>query len=513
MDTPPITVVRHVFIGPNVEGQKELLRIAIGGADCWNAWRDKPENQDKTIDFSGIDFKKSPQDSINFSGFHFGDHVNFSNCKFYTEQEFIDAKFGHKANFSSAVFTDISNFHGASFLDDANFSDAELGSSCTFEEAVFGNDANFENAIFLEAVRFNKAKFLGDVSFDGATFGSNATFVSVEFFGMSHFQGQESDRWKKLADKTKDRAEPLARDRINKQLWERIELRTGHKPDKFQKLDFSRARFADTAHFSNRKFEDTASFKNAIIQTPPVFDGATNTHRLDFTHADVSVSIANAPFWKRSWTVDSDIPIRFRAFRKIADDTKNHDLERDLYIEERKAERGVYFSNLWQRRKDAENNIELLENARSTSRLAAHSLWIAIMGLYALLADYGRSFMRPLIALALSIPFFQHFYRVAFADTLAKAIADPSNTNFNADAYRHAIDMVGLGNAVPFVGPLTIDADIKKFLFCGKVGEALKNCAPVPPESYQWLVLTQNLVSITLVFFIGLALRNYFKIK
>jgi hypothetical protein len=44
---------------------------------------------------------------------------------------------------------------------------------------------------------------------------------------------------------------------------------------------------------------------------------------------------------KRSWTSDSKIPIRLRALRKIAEETKNHDLERDLYIEERKAERGV----------------------------------------------------------------------------------------------------------------------------------------------------------------------------
>jgi hypothetical protein len=45
----------------------------------------------------------------------------------------------------------------------------------------------------------------------------------------------------------------------------------------------------------------------------------------------------------------SGFPLRVRArngtkitaFRKVAEETKNHDLERDLYIEERKAERGV----------------------------------------------------------------------------------------------------------------------------------------------------------------------------
>jgi hypothetical protein len=69
--------------------------------------------------------------------------------------------------------------------------------------------------------------------------------------------------------------------------------------------------------------------------------------------------------------------------------------------------------------------------------------------------------------------------------------------------------MVARANAVPFVGPLAIDAEIKKILFCPGFGE----CRPIPPKSYQWLATFQNVVSIILFFFIGLALRNYFKIK
>jgi hypothetical protein len=60
-----------------------------------------------------------------------------------------------------------------------------------------------------------------------------------------------------------------------------------------------------------------------------------------------------------------------------------------------------------------------------------------------------------------------------------------------------------------FRRPLTIDAEIKKFLFCPGFGP----CLPIPPEGYQLLVVGQNVVSIILVFFIGLALRNYFRIK
>ncbi len=81
----------------------------------------------------------------------------------------------------------------------------------------------------------------------------------------------------------------------------------------------------------------------------------------------------------------------------------------------------------------------------------------------------------------------------------------------DADKYKQALGMLSLGNAVPFAGPLTIDSKIKEFLFCA--GEVADKCTPIPPEGFQFLVIAQNLLSIILVFFIGLALRNYFKIK
>jgi hypothetical protein len=81
--------------------------------------------------------------------------------------------------------------------------------------------------------------------------------------------------------------------------------------------------------------------------------------------------------------------------------------------------------------------------------------------------------------------------------------------SLDAEKYEQAVQMVARANAVLFIGPLTIDSDIKKFLFCLND----KGCRPIPPVCYQWQVIGQNLFSITCLFFIGLALRNYFKIK
>jgi hypothetical protein len=50
-----------------------------------------------------------------------------------------------------------------------------------------------------------------------------------------------------------------------------------------------------------------------------------NAGKIDFTGA--RVSFAPEGKWPH-WTENSRIPVR--AFRKIAEETKNHDLERDL---------------------------------------------------------------------------------------------------------------------------------------------------------------------------------------
>jgi hypothetical protein len=174
-----------------------------------------------------------------------------------------------------------------------------------------------------------------------------------------------------------------------------------------------------------------------------------------------------------------------RAFRKIAEETKNHDLERDLYIEERKAERGVYLNQLlerdeldnklraiadqkkhvwleWRLQRRARNAhwLEILAKPDKIARLIAHLLWIVIMGAYWAFANYGRSFLLPLAWLGLSGYVFYRLYLWILSPKMVKA------GPLDIDNHKHAVQMLAFGNTVPFVGPLTIDSDIKKFLFC-----------------------------------------------
>jgi hypothetical protein len=377
----------------------------------------------------------------------------------------------------------------------------------------------------VSGVLFDNAFFYGDASFKGAAFSDQSGFVHTIIQGRAEFTAMSAGKWRDDL-----RATVIG---MNSEAGRALEQRhqeswafCGCHPDRFLGISFANALFGGEATFFGRSFEKITDFINVRFYSPPNFDSATNLARIDFTGAHVGFVGPG----RLQWTSDSKVPLRLRAFRKVAEETKNHDLERDLYIEERKAERGVYWHQLVEELKKAPEELkkkledidrqqrEVWPNWRHRARarrahrlgiavkiawLAVHGFWIGVMGLYWALADYGRNFLVPAIWLGLSVPFFDWRYTEVLARLMAKAP--------DVDKYKQAVGMLALGNAVPFVGPLTIDAEIKKFLFCP--GGDASCLPPIPPEGFQALVIAQNVLSIILVFFVGLALRNYFRIK
>ena len=259
---------------------------------------------------------------------------------------------------------------------------------------------------------------------------------------------------------------------------------------------------------------DAADFTNARFYSPPDFDAATKDARIDFTGAHIGFV---PPGRLLHWTSDSKVPVRLRALRKIAEETKNHDLERDLYIEERKAERGVYLHQLLERdelKQEAER-ISMSKksmsgwnggssagramrtgsasspNADKLARLFAHLLWIAVMGVYWALADYGRSFVRPAAWLVASVFFFDWRYNAILAPLMPKA-GSPMRTNISK---RWACWRL----ATPCLSSARSPSTARSKNFCS-ARTATPACLPIPPEGFQLLVIGQNLLSITSCF-------------
>jgi hypothetical protein len=101
--------------------------------------------------------------------------------------------------------------------------------------------------------------------------------------------------------------------------------------------------------------------------------------------------------------------------------------------------------------------------------------WIIVMFGYGVLANYGRRFLLPFGWLIASGLFFYCCHSKILAGLVPKACPV-------VDRYAHAVRMFVLGSAVPFVGPLTIDAEIEKFLFCG--GVVADGCLPIQPDAF-----------------------------
>jgi hypothetical protein len=477
-----------------------------------------------------------------FSGVKFVHGASFPNAVFGHGAFFKGAAFGHRASFDSAAFGNRANFNGAAFGEEASFNGATFGERASFEgaafanpnftAATFGDEASFTGAAFGDRAKFTSGTFGERANFATAAFGNLASFIGAAFGDQANFAGAAFGELARFDETVfKGRVEITA---IPFDKWQAFKalLAAGHPhrdtwslhgpgPNTLVSISFARARFDGGANFSGRSFNDAADFTNARFYSPPDFDAAASAARIDFSGVHIGFV---PPGRLRHWTTESKVPLRLRRLRKIAEDTKNHDLERDLYIEERKAERGVYLHQLlgldelkknledineqkkhvwleWRLRRRARNAhwLGILAKPDKIARLFAHILWIAVMGVYWAVSDYGRSFVRPAVWLVSSGFFFYWSYSEVLAKLMAKAP--------DIEKYKQAVRMLALGNTVPFVGPLTIDS---KVMFC-----PCRNCSDtlVPPEGYQWLVLGQNILSIILVFFIGLALRNYFRIK
>ncbi|MCE1236847.1 MAG: hypothetical protein LWW93_10870 [Hyphomicrobiales bacterium] len=505
---PPQPVYDQAFFLDLARPHADTDEARAEARERWNAWRRKPENAGVRVTFEGVDFRTEENRGISFSGF----------------------EFGHYSNFRLAIFSDKIDFSGSIFGNEASFSGAIFDNFVFFGKVEFGDLASFSYSRFGLWAEFSRSSFLKRVSFEGASFCGRINFQEAQFFGLADFTGRSGESDIGASLKAWQSSNSYSSGEINVKIenYKKIRDIEGFGPSRFSDICLAGVRFFSGAAFTKRSFERIADFSNAQFDFPPDFSESENLQRIDFTGARVGFASADRPWWKPEWTTDSSVALRLRALRSQIEATKNHDFERDLYIEERKAERGIYFDRFLREKR--------------WGALAGHSLWIAVMALYWALSDYGRSWLRPAAWLAVSIPAFDLVYAHLLADRRESAVATARETvtkslagqdalavvrgwqtaeaHVRAD-YDAVVGQLAVSNAVPFVGPLTIDADAKKFLFCGvwptkgetATGTLVEPCRPIPPPGFQLATISQNLLSIVLVFFIGLALRNYFRVK
>jgi Pentapeptide repeats (9 copies) len=344
-----------------------------------------------------------------------------------------------RVDFSNLKFNCPFSTAGFFFPRAAAFSGTTFSGWADFSGATFFGPANFSGATFSDLASFSDATFSGATSDDQADF-SGATFFDRAFFQGATFSGA---------------------------------------------ADFSRAMFSDTvnflgatfssggAAFSGTTFKKTTVFVNAEMKGPTFFENATfSSEPPEFFGAKLhEKTVWSGVKWplpkdddEARWFVDA-----YERLKLEMDRLKKHEDELDFFALELQSRRMMHGD--WQPVSEPGRTITLFR--------PAHGLAIA---LYGWLSDYGRSYVRPLWGLLITVaagvlPFWWRFGVFGF---------------FQA---------VGLSFANTF-GVLGFRKDL--------IDPQVLTCLP------GWLkaiASAQTIAGIVFLFLFGLAIRNRFRMK
>jgi uncharacterized protein YjbI with pentapeptide repeats len=460
-----------------------------------------------------------------FDSATFAKRVSFVRCRFAGAFSCKGAKYRGEASFESAMVADKSSFASAHFVGRASFTNAQLGASTSFSKAHFQSDAEFIAAQLGDELQFSETSFDADVSFERATVGEACNFVQANIRGTMSLSGSSfgtRTSYERANFGTLELDGAKFGDRVSfakafiRVLGKTTDLVFGTEasfddttfkgPISFAATlfgkdasfagatfsglaDFSRARFkgdvsfrseggvpfgdvrfegtyfGGTARFSGRAFKGTTSFRPSSrddIRLPTVFVEAPDFHNCQ---------------------LHQDTDFRDAEFRGISDPASAHryrTLKLAMSQHQAVREERNFF------------RLEMMAERAQEQRRAAKLLYTA----YSLFSDYGLSAKRPLIALGVvtlaSLPLYG----------LAAGLKPSATPDWHATI--QLVEYAAL-NALPVPG---IDKTLTS------LWEDLSSSGPVRVGILMPLVqFVHRWTALLAFFFIGLALRNFFKLK
>ncbi len=468
---------------------QEDIRRARKGKDVWNAW--VKEHADVEVDFTEERLK-----GINFGGFVFPGGADFRQAIFHEGVSFKDASFLRSLNLQGAKFEGPTDFQSTRFRHgDTYFGGATFEGPANFLSANFENGAaEFNGTTFLQDAVFAEAKFRQGAVFSGARFGKLADFRAAAFSGDANFQ---------------------------KAIFSDYPAR------------FHNARFEQIAHFEGARFGKAgADFSMTRFSRHATFDDAHCAGDANFQHAQFNGDAFFISSKLRGLVAFNDT--QFRTIAVFKDSTfesvptfHGAELHEDTTFEgvtwpkrPHKKQSPYDAVRAWARLRVEMNRLQKHEdellfftrelNARAHDRRNEPPVKRLLYRIYLALGA-GRSVAAPLgwllvLNAVLFLPIYWYatsaiqWCKLPVQDILAEVLS------FNIPA-----DVVSftLGQALPFIGGSNPErADLYRRLF--PHGES--NGIDVP----FWLEIAgifQQLSGLVLLFMIGLALRNRFRMK
>jgi len=233
----------------------------------------------------------------------------------------------------------------------ANFRKFTFSGEVIFTDGIFSDGANFHSATFNKLAEFRKATFSGNpctfesakfkchAGFHSATFNDFADFDSVTFSGSAEFRYSTFDNTAHFPSATFGERAIFADVTFS-----------------FLAI-FNQATFCKEASFTNAKFHSEAGFISSRFEHAPAFGGASLHQNTDFRGADfLDVESRDAPPAYRT------LKLAMSAVRSRSEEAMFYALEQD----------------------------SLRHQSDTSLPIKLFSFF------YKLLANYGRSFVRPL---------------------------------------------------------------------------------------------------------------------
>ncbi len=479
---------------------EEDIARAQQGKDVWNAWAEENPG-------TGVNFHEAVLKQIDFAGFVFPGAVDFVSASLDAQVSFKDTKFCDTANFHNTNFLGSGDFHGATFKGEATFHRVRFhGGGAHFNGATFEGHANFLSAAFKvdsgvfkdttfrQDAIFSEAEFQKAADFSGARFGKLAEFRSATFNGFGNFgKAVFSDG-------------PA---RFHKAVFHRMAhfggAKFGKKGADFSNTEFRQyttfdeTHFVGYANFQGAKFYKVAGFRNTEWHGLAVFNDTTFNAIAVFTQC----IFAAVPTFHGATLHEGT------TFEGVTWPERRHEGQSPYDAAGAWAWLRVEMSRL-HKYKDELSFFAKELRARAQDRrnepLGKRLLYRSYVALGA-----GRSILRPLgWLLGLNTFLFLPIYWYATSNIQWRKLL---NRDVLADVVSFNIpgDVVSftLGQALPLIGGSNPErTDLYERLFpradCGGIDV---------PLWLQFVGAGQQVAGVVLLFLIGLALRNRFRMK
>ncbi|WP_165798097.1 pentapeptide repeat-containing protein [Tritonibacter scottomollicae] len=435
---------------------------------------------------------------IDMSSTYFANTLVLDGFVFASEASFILANFMRTARFASATFMSATLFDSATFKLDALFDTTTFRRDVLFHSATFASDAMFEAATFVQAVwfafvtfrqsaEFDYTTFTQDAVFVEATFSSNASFDSATFQQSASFSSAtfKQDAWFASVTFTQDADFCAATFAQNAQF----------KSASFSGFAyFTGTRFGSSTEepcipdFSDCLFEKPTSFRQALFcDGYPDFSGAVLHDKTSFTarmkptpnEIKRDKDLKGRTFWPQKTQQD---PVSAReSCATIRHVLTQQGLPEDAHFFFR---REMHFAGL-----PSEDCAGLSSEGRSKERSFTERLPYLLFGW---LSDFGYSIQRPLVWLLCLWAFggaaFWGYLASCCVPAPPGVVERPMGTAM-ALSFSNLFPLFGFGR--------------------GALGEILDEMPPV----LQVLSGAQTVLSLPLLFFLGLALRQRFRLR